>query len=593
MRFRRPAVILPTVLFVLLLLGLLVAMYSFRVNADLASMQAVAYRAQARLAAEAGVDYVKLGLREYRLDVNRWYNNPEELNRVLVWSSDTDPREWGTTREFNDDRSVYRFSIVADDPTDDEDYIRFGLTDESARLNLNEATEEQLLILVRSAAADDTEIDPQRIVDAILDWRDADSDPHGEDVDTEGDYYRKLDRPYLVKNGPFDTVEELLLVKGMTAKLLYGEDFDRNGLLTPNEDDGDLTFPPDNEDNVLNRGMYPYLTVLSKEDNVANDNRQRIYLYMPSEQLRDELDAVFPEEPEIVDYIVGALKPTQGGGAGGGGEGGPGGGGGEGGAGSDMPPQEPKGGGGTRPENEKSVQSGKFAQENPGDGQPGGGEGGSGGDGSAGGIPDTGGDQEGGGDAGGGGSGGGGGGSGGGGSGSQTRLKTPAGLLRPQEVDGQFVPSPLGPEHLAALLDKTTVVDPQQQDSIPGLINVNTAPPIVLRCLTDLTEEQVQAIVSTRASLSSEAKATPAWLLTEGIVDLDVFEKIAPKITARGQQFTIESLGFADHIGMVVRLQAVVEVVGPIARTIYYRDLTELGGQYPIREEDKERLRGR
>ena len=55
----------------------------------------------------------------------------------------------------------------------------------------------------------------------------------------------------------------------------------------------------------------------------------------------------------------------------------------------------------------------------------------------------------------------------------------------------------------------------------------------------------------------------------------------------------IESLGYADHIGMVTRLQVIVDVAGPIAQTMYYRDLTRLGGHYPIREEDDENIRVR
>ena len=142
------------------------------------------------------------------------------------------------------------------------------------------------------------------------------------------------------------------------------------------------------------------------------------------------------------------------------------------------------------------------------------------------------------------------------------------------------------------MLDRTTTISPDQ-GPIRGLINVNTAPPQVLRCIDGLTDEQIKAIVDLRGSLDSQTKETPAWLVTEGVMDLVTFDKIAPQITARGQQFTVESLGYADHIGMVVRLQVVLDMMGPIAQTIYYRDLTHLGGQYPIRQEDEENIRVR
>jgi len=178
----RRAVILPTVMFVLLILGLFAAMFSFRINADLAATRAVAARMQTRLAAEAGLERVKILLQGFQMDTDSWYHNPDELNRILVWAHDVDPSILGTDEDLDEGTMAYRFSVVADDPTDDEKYIRFGVTDESAKLNLNEATRDQLLILVRAAIDEDEEIDPIEIVGAILDWRDPDSKPQTEEA---------------------------------------------------------------------------------------------------------------------------------------------------------------------------------------------------------------------------------------------------------------------------------------------------------------------------------------------------------------------------------------------------------------------------
>ena len=49
-------------------------------------------------------------------------------------------------------------SLNADDLSDDEEFIRIGLTDESSKLNLNTATEWQLLVL---AAVQKTQRMPQ------------------------------------------------------------------------------------------------------------------------------------------------------------------------------------------------------------------------------------------------------------------------------------------------------------------------------------------------------------------------------------------------------------------------------------------------
>ncbi|HKN18161.1 MAG TPA: hypothetical protein VJW95_00080, partial [Dissulfurispiraceae bacterium] len=59
------------------------------------------------------------------------------------------------------------------------------------------------------------------IVDSVMDWKDPSglTRLHG----AGNDYYMSLPIPYNVKGGDFDTLEELLLVKGVTPALLYGD----------------------------------------------------------------------------------------------------------------------------------------------------------------------------------------------------------------------------------------------------------------------------------------------------------------------------------------------------------------------------------
>lgn len=543
---RTRGVILPVVLFILLLVGLLGAMFSFRVHADYSSTQAIAYRYQTRLAAEAGIERVKLLLRDHQLNQEMWYHNPDEMHRIVVWGKNIDRSIIGTNEEL-DDPVAYRFSIVADDTTDDEDYIRIGIIDESAKLNLNTATQEQLLILVRSVIDNKEEVDPQLIVDAIIDWRDRDSKPNGEQPDTEGEYYKNLSKPYLIKNKPFDTVEELLLVKGVTGQILYGEDYDRNGLFTPNEGDGDQSFPPDNGDDQLNRGLYPYLTVTSYENNVDNENRNRIYLFGPQQQVREQLDELFEEDTQIVNHIITAIAVSRSRRRG---------------SNNNQPnnnnqPQNnnPQNDGSNSEENtEENAEQGQENENNEnnsnnpqGSNQP---------------------------------------------QSTTRKIETPASLMRMRSAEGELIPSPIPLEKLSVLMDRTTTL-PAKQRRIEGLINVNTAPSQVLQCIPGITDEQVASIIDIRQSVGTDDMLTSAWLVINEALDLDTYEKIAPYITARGQQFMIESLGYADHIGMVTRLQVIVDLAGPIAQTIYYRDLTRLGGHYPIREEDRENIRVR
>jgi general secretion pathway protein K len=66
-----------------------------------------------------------------------------------------------------------------------------------------------------------------KIVSFVMDWIDSSAEGD-EDLnrhpfeDGEDSYYMGLEKPYHCKNGPLDTPEELLLVKGITPEIFYG-----------------------------------------------------------------------------------------------------------------------------------------------------------------------------------------------------------------------------------------------------------------------------------------------------------------------------------------------------------------------------------
>lgn len=90
--------------------------------------------------------------------------------------------------------------------------------DESGKINVNMAGEEQLRSLMEALGIPKPDADV--IVDSILDWRDPDNLHRLSGA--EDDYYQTLDPPYRAKNGRFDAVEELLLVRGVTPDYFYG-----------------------------------------------------------------------------------------------------------------------------------------------------------------------------------------------------------------------------------------------------------------------------------------------------------------------------------------------------------------------------------
>lgn len=97
--------------------------------------------------------------------------------------------------------------------------VEVRVKNESGRINLNGATD----VIIRKVAKYFLEVGEQRdtVVDSILDWRDPD-DLHRING-AENDYYRSLSEPYDCKNADFDSVEELLLVRGVTPELFFGK----------------------------------------------------------------------------------------------------------------------------------------------------------------------------------------------------------------------------------------------------------------------------------------------------------------------------------------------------------------------------------
>jgi len=98
-----------------------------------------------------------------------------------------------------------------------EAHVRFD--SDAGRIDVNAATEEELAAVFDSVGVDrETR---NHLVDSMLDWIDADDIPHlyGAEV---GDYGAAGGPLRLPRNGPFESVDELLLVKNITPQMLEG-----------------------------------------------------------------------------------------------------------------------------------------------------------------------------------------------------------------------------------------------------------------------------------------------------------------------------------------------------------------------------------
>jgi len=192
-RLNHDGIALLMVLWILAILSVIALTFSYMARTETISTISFKENLEEKFLAEAGIER---GIAElfYR---THYRDQQIEFEGTEAWKTD------GTPYVSQLGNGFYTVSIV----------------DDSGKVDINEASDVLLrnLFLNAGVEAGETEI----IVDSILDWRDQD-DLHRLNG-AENGYYQSLPNPYQAKNGNFDTVEELILVRGMTYEILYGD----------------------------------------------------------------------------------------------------------------------------------------------------------------------------------------------------------------------------------------------------------------------------------------------------------------------------------------------------------------------------------
>lgn len=178
-----------------------------------------------------------------------------------------------------------------------------GPADASSKLNINRLTAPQLLLIEPLMTED--------IADSILDWIDGDEDTNP--LGAEASYYQGLTYPYEPRNSALRSVMELELTAGVWAEDVRGEDWNLNGLLDPNENDGDASWPPDNADGILDAGWSGILTTYSVEGGLGASGQARIDLASGSEaDLITRTQVSADQARVILDYVAATPTATMG-----------------------------------------------------------------------------------------------------------------------------------------------------------------------------------------------------------------------------------------------------------------------------------------
>ena len=169
-------------LWMLVLLTVIVVGFAHSVSNSLYFKRLLDARLDARHVAEAGID-LALGL----ISTDFEYT-VEHCGSILAFSQNTQPGE--------------RLRLIDSIGSQLDSLIWISLMDEQGKLNLNVASEAELM---RIPGVNN------ELAASIIDWRDADNNMRTGGAESR--YYMNLAIPYECKNLPFESVEELLLVK--------------------------------------------------------------------------------------------------------------------------------------------------------------------------------------------------------------------------------------------------------------------------------------------------------------------------------------------------------------------------------------------
>jgi hypothetical protein len=555
-------------------------------------------RLQARMLVDSGVEHLLQYLHgddTTRVQAGGHFNNPLYFQAASV-VFDEDPNAIGC------------FTVLAPQASEDGfSYgVRYGLEDESGRLNLN-------LVSVADNLSDGASRSllmglpnmTEEIADAILDWIDADDEPR--EFGAELEYYGSLSPPYAPRNGPLQTVEELLLVRGIVPQLLFGADANRNGVADPHEAGmlgGGMANPgmagsipgmmpaggnlalgsgttigaaaglagsSSGTDGMLafNRGWAAYLTLHSAEANLSSTGQPRIFLNTNDlQQLHDDLSAVF--DRSWADFIVGyrLYGPAN----------------------EDVEvsgnsrnvkldfsatPQYPitqvldligakvqiggssAGGSSTTSSDSSSSSSSSSGTSSSSDGNARGGSGS--------GRPSS--------------------SSGRGGSqdAAPSSSRSSSGGDNQTVLASPFTDDPLAMStYLTQLMDNCTVVE---SPSIHGRLNLNVAPPELIRSVPGITDEVVEAILANRDLQLDESDTTrqfETWLLVEGFVTLDQMKQLQPFLNAGGDVFRAQIVGYFQGGGPSARAEVILDATTTVPRVRFWRDLSHLGRGFSL-----------
>jgi len=179
------------VLWILVILGVMAGGFSYAMRNEVRTAGFIKDETQAYYIAYAGINHTLQKFVDNELESGTGIDDGK-----IIWRVNTD---------------------IPPQPFNMGEYkIRIG--NESGKINLNYAKSDLLKILINHFVVEKEICNV--IVDSILDWRDKDGLHRLNGA--ENNYYQSLPEPYKCRDGFFKSVDELLLVRGVTKEMFAG-----------------------------------------------------------------------------------------------------------------------------------------------------------------------------------------------------------------------------------------------------------------------------------------------------------------------------------------------------------------------------------
>jgi general secretion pathway protein K len=196
-------------LWVLIILSLIVGSFAFEIQLEALLVSHQRKKFKAEMAAYSGIEYARAILDQQanakELEIEDMAEDPDGFMQAALFIK----RGLPSTSEIELGDSFFRVTLESAE----------------AGRNINLLTRGEWLEILEMANVPSTEWDT--MVDCLEDWTDEGDLHQLNGAESDDPFYQ--DRGYPVKNGPLDSTEELLLIKGWGEDILFGKEEDEDG----------------------------------------------------------------------------------------------------------------------------------------------------------------------------------------------------------------------------------------------------------------------------------------------------------------------------------------------------------------------------